>query len=140
MIRDYKKEDINSVLDIWLKSSIAAHDFIDKSFWESKIPDMRNIYLPASEIYVYEDEEGTKGFIALVENTIAAIFVLPHQQGRGIGKALIGKAMEIRNSLDLTVYKENIKSINFYKKLGFKTIKEQIDDNTGCKEIVMEFN
>lgn len=139
MIRDFKNEDIELVLDIWLKSSIVAHHFIEKSFWESKIPDMRDIYLPASETYIYEEKDVIKGFVSLVDNTIAAIFVLPDQQGIGIGKKLMAKAKQIRSNLNLTVYKDNIKTIEFYKKHGFKIIREQIDHNTGCLELYMEY-
>lgn len=140
MIRAYRQADIDQVLSIWLDASIEAHHFIEKEFWESKVIDMREIYLPASEIFVFEEDEIIKGFVALCGETLAAIFVSPNEQGKGIGKKLVHKSKEVRKNLDLKVYKENRDSIEFYKKCGFKMIKEQIDAHTGHVEILMVFN
>jgi len=140
MIRAYQQADIDQVLSIWLDASIKAHHFIDKEFWESKVIDMREIYLPGSEIFVFEEDEIIKGFVALCGETLAAIFVSPDEQGKGIGKQLVDKSKEVRRHLDLTVYKENRDSIEFYEKCGFKMIKEQIDVHTGHVEILMVFD
>ncbi len=140
MIRAYQQTDIDQILSIWLDASIKAHNFIEKEFWESKVIDMREIYLPASEIFVFEEDGMIKGFVALWGETLAAIFVSPNEQGKGIGKQLLDKSKEVRKNLNLTVYKENRDSIEFYKKCGFKMIKEQIDVHTGHVEILMVFN
>ena len=138
MIRKFKDSDIAQVLSLWLEVSIKAHDFIDKEFWESKIEDMKEIYIPSGETYVYEENSIIKGFVSLCNDTLAAIFVASDSQGNGIGTELINKAKDIRSSLTLTVYKENLKSVNFYKKNGFKAEKEQLDPHTGHTEIVMK--
>jgi len=140
VIRAYDQTDIDQVLNIWLDASIKAHNFIDKGFWESKVIDMREIYLPGSEIFVFEEDEIVKGFVALCGDTLAAIFVSPNEQGKGIGKQLIDRTKEVRRNLNLTVYKDNRDSIEFYKKCGFKVTREQIDVHTGHVEIVMIFN
>jgi len=140
MIRNYQETDMDQILSIWLDASIKAHSFIEKEFWESKVIDMREIYLPGSEIFVFEEDEIIKGFVALSGDTLAAVFVSPNEQGKGIGKQLVDKSKELRRKLDLTVYKENRDSIEFYKKCGFKRIKEQIDVHTGHVEILMKFN
>ena len=138
MIRKFETKDMNQVLDIWLKASIEAHSFISKSFWESKVDDMRQVYIPASETYIYEEDGVLKGFFSLYNDVLAAIFVLPEFQGNGIGKQLIGKVKELREKISLTVYKENTSSIEFYKKCGFVIEKEQKDKHTGHIELVMK--
>ncbi|MNJ69241.1 putative N-acetyltransferase YjaB [compost metagenome] len=77
------------------------------------------------------------GFYALHGDTLAAIFVSPLHQGRGIGKILIEHAVQQRGTLSLNVYKENAQSISFYLKYGFECMDEQVDPNTGHKEISM---
>ena len=139
MIRDFQQTDINQILSIWLDASIRAHDFIEREFWESKVTDMRDIYLPAAETYVYDEEGIIKGFVSLYGDTLAAIFVSPNFQGKGIGKQLVAKSKKVRNKLNLTVYKENKKSIEFYKKCGFKIVREQVDEHTGHPELLMIF-
>jgi len=139
MIRKLQKCDIEEVLDIWLEASIIAHDFIEKSYWVSKATDVKDLYIPNSETYLYENEDGISGFFSLHENILAAIFVKPNQQGKGIGTKLLQKAKEIRNFLTLTVYKENSRGVWFYEKAGFRTVKEQKDENTGHPEIFMQW-
>ena len=96
-------------------------------------------YIPASDTYVFTEDEIIKGFFSLQGNTLSAMFVSPDFQGKGIGKQLMNKAKSLRNKLLLTVYRENPKSINFYKKCGFGIIKEKVDDHTGHLEILMEY-
>ncbi len=139
MIRPFKQSDMEQVLSIWLEASIIAHDFMKKEFWESKVSDMRDLYLPASETFIYVEKRLIKGFVSLHNNTLAALFVSPEDQGRGIGKQLIAKTKEVHSSLILSVYKENTNSIEFYKKCGFRIEREQIDEHTGHPELVMVF-
>ena len=138
MIRKFRQSDIDQVMSIWLEASIKSHDFIDSEFWESKIKDMRELYIPSGETYVYEEGDIIKGFLSLNNDTLAALFVSPDSQEKGIGMQLMRKAKDVRENLSLTVYKENIKSIEFYQKCGFKIEQEQIDRHTGHPELVMK--
>ncbi len=138
MIRQFQQTDIDQVINIWLEASKKAHDFVNSDFWESKVKDMREIYLPSGKTYVYEEGNTIKGFVSLYNDTLAAIFVSPDSQGKGIGKQLVRKAKDVRDNLSLTVYKKNIKSIGFYQKCGFKIEQEQIDKHTGHPELVMK--
>ena len=101
---------------------------------------MKEIYIPSAETYVFEEGNELKGFISLVGDTVAALFVSPRYQGEGIGKQLILKSKALREKLILTVYKENERSIEFYRKSGFEIIHEQIDHHTGHAEVVMQCN
>ena len=140
MIRPYKASDIEGIIDIWLEASFKSHDFIDRDYWTSMVDDMRSIYLPGSETYVFEIENKIVGFLSLVGNNLEAIFVKPEYQGRGIGKELILKAKELRSRLKLKVYKRNEKVMGFYEKAGFHPVSEQIDPGTDQPELVMEWS
>jgi len=128
---------MEQVIKIWLEASVQAHHFIPREFWESKVTDMRALYIPNSDTYVYEDNGAVKGFISLHKNTIAAIFVSPDSQNKGIGTQLIAQAKNICSSLRLTVYKENSNGIRFYQKCGFTVDREQYDEHTGHPELLM---
>ena len=56
MIRSYNSQDTDRVIRIWLEASILAHHFIPAMYWIGKQEDMRNVYLPGSDTYVFEDE------------------------------------------------------------------------------------
>ncbi|EGQ9967362.1 N-acetyltransferase [Vibrio cholerae] len=137
MIRKYKESDLDSVLEIWLDASVKAHDFVDPEFWKSQVDNMRNLYIPASETYVYEIGSKIEGFYSLHENNLAAIFVQPELQGQGIGKQLLRHAKSQRKMLTLSVYKENQSSYGFYLSQGFKLVNEQIDEHTGHQAYTM---
>ncbi len=137
MIRPYQSGDTETVLNIWLAASIKAHDFVDASFWHSQVDNMRNLYLPNAETYVYQQDNQVLGFYALDEKHIAAIFVAPGSQGQGIGKQLIAHAKQQRSVLTLSVYKQNTASYQFYLSQGFSLVKEQIDPHTGLPEYTM---
>lgn len=138
MIRAFEVSDMNDVLDIWLRASIEAHNFVGREFWKSKIEDMQETYIPASDTYVFIDSEVIKGFFSLHGDTLAAMFVSPDFQGNGIGQQLMNKAKSLRTKLNLTVYKENLRSVVFYRKCGFVIIKGKVDEHTGHVEILME--
>ncbi|WP_407291442.1 N-acetyltransferase [Stutzerimonas zhaodongensis] len=137
MIRPCRPEDVEPILTIWLTASIRAHHFVDPSFWKSRLDAMRDTYLPASQTWVYEREGSIQGFVSLVDQVLAAIFVLPAVQGSGIGSALIEHAKTQRDYLQLNVYTENTASIAFYRRHGFESLADGYDEHTGHAEMTM---
>ena len=139
MIRKLNEADIDKVMDIWMKSTIKAHDFISKEYWQNNYNTVKEVYIPMSETFVYKDVQGIKGFISVINNEfIGALFVDIDFQGNGIGKQLIDYAVSQYGTLQLAVYKENKKSVEFYINRGFKIIEEQINDDSKHVEYIME--
>lgn len=138
MIRKLDNNDVDKVMDIWLKSTVKAHDFIEKNYWEDNYNTVKNVYIPMSETYIYEKED-IKGFISIINNEfIGALFVDNDCQGQGIGKALIEHVKSKYDNLSLAVYKDNYKSVEFYKKMGFKIKSENTNEDTNFVEYIME--
>lgn len=138
MIRVFEETDLDKIVQIWLDASIIAHDFIPSTYWKEKAEDMKNLYLPASKTFVYQNDTVILGFISMVDNYIAAIFVNPESQGQGIGKQLIEYIKKQHTLITLGVYSKNIRSIDFYKRQGFVITNEKIEENTGEFETLME--
>lgn len=130
---------MDRVLEIWLAASRDGHRFIPAGYWRDRVEDMRTIYLPASETVVFTDEDSGRieGFISCVQDYLAALFVAPRVQGRGIGTRLIEYAKQHRSSLELKVYTENRKATEFYKNQGFRIVRPEMDSDTGHPELVM---
>ncbi len=139
MVRKFSSQDMAQVLEIWLAASIRAHAFVPPEFWQSKVAEMRDTYIPGSDVYVYAAEGSVDGFIALRENVIEALFVAPHRQKKGIGSQLLCKAKALFSELQLTVYTQNANAIGFYEKAGFSVVREQIDTHTGQPELLMTY-
>lgn len=139
MIRNLENKDIDKIMDIWLKSTIKAHDFISEDYWKKSYNTVKYVYIPIAETFVYEDDEDIKGFISIINNEfIGALFVDVDAQSNGIGKCLIDYALNKYKKLNLAVYKDNKKSVDFYIHRGFKIIKEQVNEDSAHKEYIME--
>jgi putative acetyltransferase len=138
LIRNYRGTDLEEMVRLWYDASVLAHSFIPSSFWALNQSAMKEKYLPFSENFVFEEEGKVVGFISLVEERICALFVAPEMQERGIGRALIEHAMILKGNLALKVYRENENTLRFYEKRGFVAVGEEIDEFTGCVQILME--
>lgn len=139
MIRDFRNADLESVLDIWLRASIQAHNFIAPEFWRAQLDAMREIYLPGAMSRVFEVNGVVVGFCSVYGDSVAALFVLPEHQGAGIGTQLLTDAKTFKSVLELTVYSSNAPSIRFYENQGFETLNERLDEHTGHLEMVMRW-
>lgn len=138
MIRNFNKEDIDRIMELWVDTNIQAHNFIDSNYWKSNFESVKEM-MPQATIYVYEIDKQILGFIGLIDNYIAGIFVSSDMQSKGIGKMLLDYTKEKHIKLFLQVYKKSTRAVNFYIREGFIQSKEQVDENTGEIEFVMEW-
>jgi len=138
LIRNYRETDLEEMVGLWYDASVLAHSFIPSSFWALNKIAMKEKYLPFGENLVFEEEGKVVGFISLVGERICALFVAPEMQGKGIGRDLIEHAMILKGNLALRVYRENENALRFYEKRGFVAVGEEIDEFTGCVQILME--
>lgn len=139
-IRPYRASDSAAALDIWLRASIQAHDFVAATFWQEQLGVMRDHYLPQAETLLLEENAKPLAFLSLHEDHLAALFVAPEEQGRGIGRKLLEAAMQQRTQLKLTVYKANDRAVAFYQTAGFTISGEQSDPHTGQPELTMHWS
>ncbi|CDX01440.1 Acetyltransferase, GNAT [Desulfitobacterium hafniense] len=134
-IRKFEPKDRDSIVEIWYKASIIAHDFIPKEIWEAEKTTIRDQYLPLAETWVAEEEGKVIGFISLLDQYIGGLFVEPSQQGKGAGTQLIQRAQEEKGHLTVGVYSKNSAARGFYRKHGFRKTNEELQTETG--EIVI---
>lgn len=128
------------LVDVWLRASARAHNFIDPAFWQARSEAMRDVYLPSAENYVWIDSDGSLyGFISLRDNHIEALFVDPAHQGKGVGRALLDFAKDTCPQLTLAVYERNGKAVVFYHRNRFAVRERRVDALTGEYELLMEF-
>ena len=50
-IRAFRQEDAASVMELWLKSNLEAHDFISGQYWREQF-DFVKAALPQAEVFV----------------------------------------------------------------------------------------
>lgn len=80
MIRKSQSEDMASILALWMKSTIYAHPFIEERYWHESEAIVRDVYLPAAQTWVWEENGQLKGFVSVLEaRFVGALFVAPRR-------------------------------------------------------------
>lgn len=80
-----------------------------------------------------------KGFITLMGNEVAALFLSPFPQGKGMGNALMIKATMLHENLEVEVFKVNEKGRDFYSKCGFEYLNEAFHEPTNQAVLRLKF-
>ncbi len=130
MIRKYKTTDTDSILEIWYAASTLAHPFLADEFVAKTKIDMRELYLPNAETWVYEKEGNVLGFISMLGNEIGGLFVFPHHHSQGIGTQLVNYVRPLHETLEVEVFENNGIGRPFYDKYGFKFMESQVHEPT----------
>ncbi|CAH6636391.1 MULTISPECIES: N-acetyltransferase [Pseudocitrobacter] len=121
MIRKWTAKSLDPVLTLWLESTTFAHPFIDEQYWHDSLALVRDVYLPAAQTWVWEENDTLLGFISVMDNQfVGALFVAPQALHRGIGSALLNEVKQRYPMLSLEVYQKNGRAVNFYHALGFR--------------------
>ena len=95
--------------------------------------------MPNAKTTLFEEDGIIKGFISVIEYSfIGALFVDPPYQGHGIGRRLLDHVFSQYQHLSLTVYKDNLAAVQFYQKYGFKIMNEQLNQDSGKLEYLMQ--
>ena len=139
MIRKYREEDIEALLDVWFLASSLAHPFLSDEFMEQERANIRDRWIPQSDTWVYEHEGEVIGFVSLIGNEVGALFLAPNRHGQGFGRALMDHAKSIHKELEVEVFKENGIGRRFYDRQGFVTIEEKLHEETGNRLIRMRW-
>ncbi len=101
-------------------------------FSELSVPVLTEEYLREPErienSFVYDDGV-VKGFIRINGKEIEKLFVEPAFTGRGIGSALLSRAVGL-GADNLLVLEKNVNAIRFYERFGFRLTekKQRVDD------------
>lgn len=120
IIRQATNVDHPLLLNIWQRSVRATHHFLKESDIEELLPQLRDNYLPAVELWTAVDtEDSPLGFIGLIENHVEMLFIEPDLRGRGIGRALLDHARSSRKRMSLDVNEQNPEAVGFYLHYGF---------------------
>ena len=131
MIRDFKSNDTDVLIDVWKAASTVAHPFLSDDFIEAEAENLRNIYLVHAQTRVIEVDGRAAGFIAMIGNEIGGLFLEPEQHGRGLGWAMVTDVFETHGTLEVEVFEQNAVGRRFYKSYGFEQIGTSTHEPTG---------
>lgn len=135
MIRKHASTDLEAILTVWQEASTLAHPFLEEAFVEMVKKAMREVYIPDSETWVYEEKGAVAGFVSMIGNEIGGLFVLPGHQGKGIGTQLVDFIQPFHPSLEVEVFAKNAIGYPFYEKYGFQVMNTYLHEASG-QEVV----
>jgi putative acetyltransferase len=138
-VRPYQANDLKSILSAWENASQLAQPFLSEEFMAQERHNIPNVYLPITDTWVVENNEGVIGFLALIGHEVGAIFVQPQFHGTGAGRALMNKARDLHDTLEVEVFEANVIGRNFYARYGFELLSESIHQETGNKLLRLRF-
>lgn len=141
MIREFHKDELDAVMQLWLNAVTKAHPFLPREYWLNQYKIVRNEHLSMAKTFVYGEHGRLKGFVSILENSfIGALFVDADNWNQGIGTMLLDWCKERYPKLQVNVYKESDNTVNFYTKHGFTVDRELKNTNSGHQELFMIWN
>ncbi|MFL4558070.1 GNAT family N-acetyltransferase [Yersinia kristensenii] len=128
MIRKAISEDIPCLVEVWEKAVRETHLFLTEADIQFYLPQVRDIYLPGLEVWLFESSTEVVGLIGLDGNKVEMLFIAPIYHGNGFGKALLAHAQHLKGKLSVDVNEQNPAALDFYLKCGFvKTGRSELD-------------
>ena len=126
-IRPLTGDDVEAVVRLWNATKRDTYDFIPQEQGRSVADDdafFRARILPRCAIWVAVERDAVVGFLAIAASYLDRLYVHPAAQRRGVGTALLAKAIEISPSgIELHTHQKNAKARAFYDKAGFTAVR-----------------
>src|SRR5262249_55351195 len=114
-------EDYARVVEVWEASVRATHHFVSESDIEVFRPLVREALPKVPDLVCVRDtKKNVVAFIGVADTEIDMLFVHPDWRGKGVGRRLIGYAVDERGARTLDVNEQNEQAVGFYLKMGFK--------------------
>lgn len=123
---------LDELTSVWELSARSSHNFLSEADFEYFKPLIRNQYLQAVNIFAVRNSEGKiAAFMGLSDDMVEMLFILPEEQGKGYGKALLNMATDEYGITKVDVNEDNEKAYKFYLHLGYKVIGRDATDPYG---------
>jgi GNAT superfamily N-acetyltransferase len=112
--------DAACLAELWLSARRGARGIPPPVHDDEQIRAWFREAVASSEVWVVTDERGRPGGVMMLDGeSVEQLYVLPDQQGRGFGSALLEHAQATRDSLALWTFEANAAARSFYEARGF---------------------
>lgn len=89
---------------------------------------------------MYEQKEEIQGFVGMMNDYFAGIFVDKKYRSMGIGKRLLECVKKNYSAFSLNVYQKNRRAVDFYLREGLSVAVKGIDEDTTEMDYTMTWN
>ncbi len=131
-IRRAIPSEAGSLADLWLRSRAACAPSIPPTIHtdEEVHQWFDEVVLPSYEVWVADRQGEAMALMVLDHEWINQLYVDPASTGRGIGGALLERAMKVRpTGLKLWTFQRNLGARRFYESHGFVPTVSTTGDN-----------
>jgi ribosomal protein S18 acetylase RimI-like enzyme len=126
-VRRLRDDEVDEVIRLWHVTKRDAYPYLPLEQSRTIEEDsrfFREAILPRSDIWVADDGAALLGFMALEGSYIDRLYIHPEHQRRGIGTALMRKAMDLSpDGLQLHTHVKNTQARAFYERHLFRAVK-----------------
>jgi putative acetyltransferase len=116
---------------------LAAASRVHRASFDAALPWLAGLHTPEEDAGFWRDVVGPKcrvwgigpqgapqAVIAVAPGWVEHLYVLPAAQGRGMGSALLARAMAQEAELSLWTFQRNGPARAFYERHGFRAVRE----------------
>ena len=139
-IEKYTDKDREQILNIWEKSVLETHEFLNPTDFEEIKQLVQTFNFNDFEVYCLKQNDEVAGFIGLAGRKIAMLFLSPEYIGKGLGRKLADFAFSEFKADKVDVNEQNTNAVKFYEKLGFKTYERTEKDDQGKEYPLLRMN
>ena len=123
---------LDELIQVWEKSVRSSHHFLCEADIDFYRPLIREQYFHAVSLYTVRNAQGSiAAFMGLSADLVEMLFVLPEEQGKGYGKALLNYALHHKGIRKVDVNEQNTQAFHFYRHMGYQIIGRNTTDSTG---------
>ena len=123
-IRAASANDVDAVMAVFIASRHDAMAYLPVLYTPAEIRFwIGEIMLKQHEVFVAAQGDDITGFVAMTPSTVDHLYILPNEQGRGLGSTLLRIAKErAAQGLRLNVFQRNDRAREFYEWHGFQLV------------------
>ena len=138
MIRPYRIDDTDALVEVWRAATALAHPFLPDTFVQQEAHNLRHIYFPNAESWTCEVGGKAVGFIAMLGDEIGGLFLDPALHGQGLGRKMVDHIRKDRPGLRVEVFARNAVGRRFYHAYGFCEVRRYQHEGSGEITLCLE--
>lgn len=130
-LRRAEERDTVRLVEVWRAAVEATHHFLTPSDVDGYSERLAAEFFPTVELVVAELGGRVVGFSGTTDGRLEMLFVDPTTHGRGVGTALLYRAVQAQGTIDVDVNELNPDAVAFYERRGFEQIGRSPLDSDG---------
>jgi len=140
LIRPITEADIPGLRALYVRSNDSVGLPLPEGYFENDGRLFVSKTIREAQTLVSIEENRIAGVVCFTEDFLEALFVEPGFFGRGIGSALLKRAIDGKKSLRLNVYRDNERAVRFYLRHAFRITSGGVNTENRLPYLEMEWS